>query len=149
MSATWHDDSIPRTCCVRDILVEWAATPRVFNGAVVKRTCFWSSTTHLPQENRKMALKGILKFLAFSSSVLLVSAGQIPKINGTYGGVASYAPAGIVRELNERAPVVGKLRYIKNSGVCGMPFHDYLVLPVPIAHGNRDDARGAPGFRLR
>ncbi|KAI5115274.1 hypothetical protein M0805_001845 [Coniferiporia weirii] len=57
---------------------------------------------------------------------LLASAKQIPRINGVYGGVPTAVPsetrtvedATLPKPQVSGNPVAGKMRYIKNSGVC-------------------------------
>ena len=77
-----------------------------------------------------MGLKNVSRLLIFSSLLLSVSAGQVPKINGIYGGILQdvgvHHGLGAVDAVLSPAvagPVVtGKMRYIENSGVCGTLF---------------------------
>lgn len=62
----------------------------------------------------------------FAGLALLASARQVPVIDGVIGGVPTSAfssgPSRIVEDVAQvsGAPVAGKMRFIENSGVCGM-----------------------------
>ena len=70
----------------------------------------------------------LLRSLTILSSLgLLASAGQIPKVDGVYGGVRTSTtestPTPAFKEAVAQVsgtPVAGKLRFVENSGICGM-----------------------------
>lgn len=65
-----------------------------------------------------------LRSWVFLSLCLVVSARQIPQVDGVYGGVPSPTVADDVHDAAAQpkvsgTPVAGKMRFIENSGVCG------------------------------
>ena len=80
----------------------------------------------------------LLRSLTILSSLgLLASAGQIPKVDGVYGGVRTSTtesnPTPAFKEAVAQVsgtPVAGKLRFVENSGICGM--HTFGTNPLAI-----------------
>ncbi len=63
-----------------------------------------------------------LRLIYLACFVALVSAGQVPKVNGVYGGIPTPTSVGVdavAEPLVSGTPVAGKMRFIENSGVCG------------------------------
>lgn len=76
-----------------------------------------------------------LRSWVFLSLCLVVSARQIPQVDGVYGGVPSptvaddvHADAAAQPKVSG-TPVAGKMRFIENSGVCGaLPLGEIALL---------------------
>ncbi|KLO19457.1 serine carboxypeptidase [Schizopora paradoxa] len=61
------------------------------------------------------------RLISLACFLSFVSAGQVPKVNGVYGGVpttTSVIPDAVAEPLVSGTPVAGKMRFIENSGVC-------------------------------
>lgn len=62
----------------------------------------------------------------------IVSAGQVPVVNGVVGGVPTATVQDIVPAATTTGilgtPTPGKLRYVENSGICGTPWSSVSFL---------------------
>lgn len=79
----------------------------------------------------------LLLGLSLNSLPILVSAGQVPVVDGVIGGVrkpSSTKPLeGLVSNIRVSTPTPGALRVTENSGICGGQFLSEL-LPVEKIH---------------
>lgn len=89
-----------------------------------------------------------------ASLALLASAGQIPIVDGVFGGVPTpTTPFEASRTVEDVAqvsgsPVPGKLRFITNSGVCGKHSNSMKLYGVNFCVTFRDDKGRVSSLRI-